>query len=177
MLYILQSLGVLLTKFQRLYFYTFHTRFLGGDPGGPYVPNHFQRGFRHSGAPLGIAGGPGMGGPDKWGGQVVQLDALFYTDDGLVTSTKLDQLQGKLGTIIVLFYRIGIWTNNGNISGIFCRPYRAVGAHSEEAFEQKILCRPCHAIGTQLEESYKKWMAGEGFTHQAFQRLQVQCPY
>ena len=37
-------------------------KFSGGDSGGPAVPNYFQCGFGHSGAPMVIDGGRGRGG-------------------------------------------------------------------------------------------------------------------
>ena len=61
--------------------------------------------------------------PDGLGRAVQWLAALFYTDDGLLASLKLDCLQEALDVLTILFDRVGIQTNVKKTVGMVCQPF------------------------------------------------------
>ena len=82
-------------------------------------------------------------------------NALFYADDGMVTSSDPQWLQGAFSTLVGLFDRVGL-LNNVRKTVV-------------------MVCRPCQAAGTQLEVAYGQRMTGEGPYYQEWQKGWVQC--
>ena len=74
-------------------------RFLGGDPVGDTVTNHFQRGRGCSGASLGLTGGRGRGGPIRLGeGRcLTETTSSTWTTEYLCPPT-LSVFRGRLTT-------------------------------------------------------------------------------
>ena len=50
--------------------------------------------------------------PENFGRVVQMLAALFYPDDGLLTSTRLDRLQAALDILMGLFENVGLHKNS-----------------------------------------------------------------
>ena len=49
-------------------------------------------------------------------------NALFYADNGMVTSSDPRWLQGAFIILVGLFIKFGLWTNFSKIVGMVCRP-------------------------------------------------------
>ena len=81
--------------------------------------------------------------------------ALFYADDGMVTSSDPCWLQWAFDTLVSLFERVGLRTNAGKtVSTVFCT---------------------CQAAGTQSEAAYGRRMTGESPTYREGHKGRVQC--
>ena len=63
---------------------------------------------------------------------------FLYTDDGMVSSTDPDWMQGVLDTLAEFFYRVGLRTNFGKTVRMLCRPCSTVGAQSEASYERRM---------------------------------------
>ena len=65
-------------------------------------------------------------GVEEWGecGQEVRHhNALFYADNGMVSFSDPQWIQGEFSTLISLFDRVGLQTNFGKTVGMVCRPF------------------------------------------------------
>ena len=114
-------------------------RILGGDPGGPAVPHHFQCVGGHSGVSLDLVGGGRCGREGRWGGGGLLHRATFiYRDDGLVAPMDPFWLQGSFDTLTRIFDRVGIRKNVRKTVGMLCRPCCTVGTQSETAYERQM---------------------------------------
>ena len=51
--------------------------------------------------------------------------ALFYANDGMVTSADPTWLQGVFTALVGLFDRVGLRTNVGKTVSMFCHPFQA----------------------------------------------------
>ena len=97
----------------------------------------------------------GTGERGERGQEGRQHNAIFYVDDGMVSSPDPRCIQGVFSTLVGLFDRTSLRTNVGKTVGM--------------------VCRPCQAAGTQLEVAYGIWMTGEVPLYHEWQRGRVQC--
>ena len=58
--------------------------------------------------------------------------ALFYADNGMVTSSNPGWLQCAFNTLVGLFDRVGLQTNVGKTVGMVCRPCQATGTFLQQ---------------------------------------------
>ena len=65
-------------------------------------------------------------------------NALFYTDNGMVTSLYPQCLQGAFRTLVGLFSRVGLRNNISNTVGMGCCPCQAVRTQSEAAYDRRM---------------------------------------
>ena len=65
--------------------------------------------------------------------------ALFYADDGMVTSSDPQWLHGAFNTLVGLFDRVGLRGNVGKTVGMVCHPCQAVGTLSEAAYRRRVI--------------------------------------
>ena len=95
---------------------------------------------------------------EEWSGRGKEgrhQNALFYADDGMVTSLEPRWLQGDFRTLVGLLDRVGINTNVRKTVGM--------------------ICCPCQATGTQSDVAAGRQMMGEGPSYRERQRGRVQC--
>ena len=91
-----------------------------------------------------------------FGTAVANQMALFYADDGLISSTDPTWLQQALDVLTGLFRRIGLSTNAAKTKMMTCYP---------------------GSITTRLSpQAYTRRMTGQGNTFRQRQRLRVTCP-
>ena len=64
--------------------------------------------------------------------------ALFYAYNGAFTSPDPRWLQGEFNTLVGLFDRVVLRTNDGKTVVMVCRPCQAAGIQSEAAYEKRI---------------------------------------
>ena len=62
--------------------------------------------------------------------------ALFYADDGILTSSDPQWLQWAFSQIVGLFDRVGLNTNIEKTVSTTCKPCNTTGNRSEEAYGQ-----------------------------------------
>ena len=65
----------------------------------------------------------------------------------MIALTNPECLQGDFDTLTGLFDRVGLQKNVDNTVGMRCRPFRAVGTHSDEAYAR-------HMMGVGLTYQY-----------------------
>ena len=87
---------------------------------------------------------------------VQDLEAYFYTDNGLVALTQSERLKRSFDILTYLFDWFGLWTN--------------VRKKARMEF------RTCHTPGYMLEVAYKRQTIEVGTTSWERQRWQVQSP-
>ena len=58
---------------------------------------------------------------------------IFYAEDGLISLTQIEWLQGKFDTLTGLFGQVGLGENLGKTVGMICQSYHAVRTQSEAA--------------------------------------------
>ena len=68
------------------------------------------------------------------GESIQTLVEIFYANDGLVASPASARLQGAFNFLKVLFYRVVLRTNKGNIVSMPCRPCHIPHVLSMEAY-------------------------------------------
>ena len=61
--------------------------------------------------------------------------AYLYTYDGILVPMRAARLQRVFGILMDLIYRVDMRTNVGNTASIACQTFRAIGGHSEKAYE------------------------------------------
>ena len=64
--------------------------------------------------------------------------ALFYADNGIVASSDPRWLQSSSNTLVVLFDRVGLFTNARNTVDMVFLPCQATGNLSEVAYRGRI---------------------------------------
>ena len=87
---------------------------------------------------------------------IINLEAYFYADGGIVELTQPERLQMSFDALTCLFERFGLRKNMEKMVGM--------------------VCQPCHAPGRVLEESYAQQMTRKGPTFWEHQRRRVECP-
>ena len=80
-------------------------------------------------------------------------EAIFYEDDGMVSSTNPGCIQTEFDTLMVIFDRVELKTNVRKIVVMVCYPFRATGE--------------------QADESYTRWMtrAGRSYKERQCERV------
>ena len=66
------------------------------------------------------------------------LGLIFYADDGLISLTHLEWLQGEFDTLMGLFGQVGLRENVGKTIGMIFQPYHAFRTQSEAADKSRI---------------------------------------
>ena len=67
---------------------------------------------------------------EEWDGcrqEFRHQNALFYADNGIITSSDLQWLQGAFSILVGLFNRVGLKNNDGKTFVMIFRPCRAAG--------------------------------------------------
>ena len=72
------------------------------------------------------------------GKEGIHQAALFYADDGMVSSSDPRWLQGAFNTLVSLFDRVGLHKNVGNTVGMVCHPCQAAGDLSTAAYGRRV---------------------------------------
>ena len=72
------------------------------------------------------------------GKSIQDLSALFYADDGLVTSPESAQLQVAFNPLTGIFGRVGLRSNKVNTVGMAYRPCHILHAWSTEAYTWRV---------------------------------------
>ena len=80
-------------------------------------------------------------------------NGLFCADNGMIASSDPRYMLGIFITLVGMFNQVGIKTNVGKKSGIFCHT--------------------CQSADTQSEAAYEWWMTGAGLSYQERKRVQV----
>ena len=62
------------------------------------------------------------------------MAAFFYTDEGLLTSSRLDRLQAELGVLEGLFNMVDLHNNIYKTAGMLCHPCYIVDGHPETVY-------------------------------------------
>ena len=70
----------------------------------------------------------GFGGAFQW------LAALFYADDGLITSPRPARIQAALDVLMEMFDRVGLQTNINKRVGMVCQTCYIFGGRSEAVY-------------------------------------------
>ena len=103
-------------------------------------------------APSGYAGGREKGGT---GEGAPEPGCSFYADDGMIALTDPRWLQWAFTSLVGLFDRVGLKTNQ----------HKTVS----------MACWPCNATGNRSEKSYKHTMTGKGLSPKERKRERVTC--
>ena len=64
--------------------------------------------------------------------------ALFYAEDGMVTSIDPGWLQLVFDTLTGMFDQVGLQTNVCKTVGMMCRPFREAGVLIDKAYHQRM---------------------------------------
>ena len=75
---------------------------------------------------------------EGFGRDIQRLTSYFYANDGLLASTWAHRLHRSFDVLTDLFEQVGLCTNVVNTVSMACRPCRAIGGHSVEAYGLRI---------------------------------------
>ena len=70
--------------------------------------------------------------------RVVLQNALFYADDGEISSRNPEWLQQAIDCLVALFERVGLKTNVGKTEMMVCQPHHIVSALSDESYASRL---------------------------------------
>ena len=112
------------------------------DPLSPTITNMFVDAVLHHWvnvvAASEEASSPRAASMEGFRRDVQSLAAYFYADDKLITSMRATHIQRNFDTLTELFEHVGIRTNVSKTASMACKPYRALGGHSTEAYGLRI---------------------------------------
>ena len=60
-------------------------------------------------------------GPNSFGMEVQRMSMYFYADDGPLSSTHPEWLQGVFDFFTDLFYQVGVYKNSSRTVGMVCQ--------------------------------------------------------
>ena len=102
-----------------------------GDPLSPTIFNVVVDAVVRHWVTLAVAEAEKRGG---WGREGRHQAALFYADNGMVSSSDRQWLQWAFTQLVRLFERVGLNTNTKNTVSMKFRPCTAAGNPSEKAY-------------------------------------------
>ena len=71
------------------------------------------------------------------GMNIIDLEAYFYADSGLVASNQPERIQRVFDVLNGLFIRFDLQINTEKTVGMVCQPWHAPGRMLEEAYERR----------------------------------------
>jgi hypothetical protein len=95
---------------------------------------------------------PAINGDPGW----LEILALFYADDGLLTSQEAQKVQLSTDFLVEMFCKVNLEANIKKLKTMVCLPNSVQGHISGPAYDRRILC--------------------EGETYKARKRRRIQCP-
>ena len=113
-------------------------RLVRGNPGIPYLPQHFQHGDGCLHKELGDASNRG-GILPSWFRTGQWITAFIYAYARILDPPQPARLQADLDVFKGLFYRVGLLTNVNKTLGVVFQPCWMVGGHSEAAYQQQVM--------------------------------------
>ena len=67
------------------------------------------------------------------------MAVLFYTENGIISSTRTARIQEEIDVLKGMFDRVGIQTNFNTTVSMVCHPCYMDGRHSEVAYTRRIV--------------------------------------